>query len=279
MHARTLAVVALALAPSALAHEFWLLPDSFMVQPSDLVRARLFHGERFAGDIVARDDSMIERFEYVSPASPSPTPIRGLHGHPQSFLRPDQPGPGVLVYQTREYINVLPAERFEAYLIEEGLGEISSRRAAIGETGREGREAYIRCAKALIHVEASASDSSQSASADTGSVEAPTPIDSVVGLPCEIVLESFDRRAEGTALSVLVLFEGAPLADARLVAVAEARREDLIELRTDAEGRAWITADATGPWMFTTLHMTRTEGREDVDWKSYWASLTFSIEP
>jgi uncharacterized GH25 family protein len=131
----------------------------------------------------------------------------------------------------------------------------------------------------LIQVGAGPTDSPNSDDATRVEEADRTPLDSVIGLPCEIVLESCDRRPEGTAMSVLVFFEGAPLADARLIAVAQARPEDLIELRTDDEGRAWITADVAGAWMFTTLHMTRTEGRQDADWKSYWASVTFRIEP
>jgi uncharacterized GH25 family protein len=251
-----------ALAAAAGAHEFWIMPSDFAVQPGELVRVELFHGERFAGDLVVRNTAQIERFEMVWPgfAAAAPAEVRGMHERPTSFVRPEQPGSGVIVYQTSEYINLLPAEKFEHYLIEEGLHEISRRRAQLGETGSPGREAYVRCAKALVRV---------------GESEDPAA-DATAGLPLEIVLESGLRGSESEPIVARVLFEGAPISGLRVVAVAEGNPHELIELWTDAGGRVSLPAADTGPWLLTTLHMTRTVERDDVDWKSYWASLTFA---
>lgn len=264
--ARSVAPAALAaLASAAGAHEFWVMPSDFTVQPGELVRVELFHGERFAGDPVVRNTAQIERFVMVSPgaAQAPPAEVRGMHERPTSFVRPEHAGPGVIVYETSEYINLLPAEKFERYLQEEGLGEISRRRAELGETHAPGREAYVRCAKALVSVEGSGG-SAQSAS------------DAPAGLPLEIVLEQGAAAPASGPVVARVLFEGRPIAGLRVVAVHEASPGELIELATDAEGRVTFPAAAPGAWMLTTLHMTRTDERDDVDWKSYWASLTFA---
>ncbi|HZW10817.1 MAG TPA: DUF4198 domain-containing protein [Phycisphaerales bacterium] len=254
-----------AIASAAGAHEFWVMPSAFAAQPGGLIRVELYHGERFAGDLVARDDAKIRRFEVVWPgAEPeAPAEVRGMHGAGASFVRPANAGRGVIVYETGEYINLLPAERFEAYLREEGLGEISRRRAELGETGAPGREAYVRCAKALVVV----------GPGGEGGGAAP---DAPVGLPLEIVLEQGAGAPASGPVVASVLFEGRPLAGLRVVAVHEASTGELVELATDAEGRISFPAAASGAWMLTTIYMTRTDGREDVDWKSYWASLTFA---
>ncbi|MEZ6234718.1 MAG: DUF4198 domain-containing protein [Phycisphaerales bacterium] len=258
------------------AHEFWVQPDRFRVGVGGLVRVELHHGERFAGEVVPRDDTMIERFELV--AGDVATPVRGLHAMDQGFLRPASAGGATIVYETREFVNVLPADRFEAYLAEEGLEEISRRRADLGETGAIGREAYVRCAKALVTVEERGDDAGGAAASD-GRAEATVavPHDAPIGLPCEIVLLSCETANGGVAIRAEVLFEGEALGGVRVVAVAASAHEELIELETDEHGQVEFVAERGGPWLLTTLHMTRTDDRDDVDWKSYWASVAFEL--
>lgn len=255
MH-RLLAIVML-FAAHASAHEFWIMPDQLRLEPDTALRVQMFHGERFAGDVVLRNTPYIERFEYVSGAET--LPVLGRHARPNSFTRPKVAGSGVVVYQSGEALNVLPPARFEAYLAEEGLGEISRRRVELGETDQTGREAYIRCAKSLV-----------------GVGDAPVS-DRQVDLPLEIMIEQMPE-SETDQIVARVLFEGEPVPGLRLVAVSEARHDELIELETDEEGRIALTPSEGGPWMLTTLHMVRMDDRDDVDWLSYWSSITFQIE-
>lgn len=262
LRAVLLCVTAVALtAGHAGAHEFWISPSAYRVGSGDLVRVSLFHGERFAGDEVARNDPMIRR--YVILAGGTETDVRGMHGATTGFVRPDTAGQGVLVYETEEYINTLPAARFEAYLEEEGLGEISERRAALGESGAEGREAYVRCAKALVTV----GDSE-------GSVGEERP----VGLPYEIVVERAGGSGDGAVVARL-LFEGEAMPGRRVVAVCRDEPTRLHELEADEDGVVRFVPDRDGVWMLTSLHMERvSETRDDIDWKSYWASSTFLVQ-
>lgn len=259
-HAALLGIIAATLTASeALAHEFWLSPSTYRPDANGLVRVTLFHGERFAGDVVARDESMIKRFEYR--LGGSVTDVRGMHGATTSFMRPDGVGHAVVVYETEEYLHQLPAEKFEAYLLEEGLDEIRERRAALGESGTEGREAYVRCAKSLLAV--------GDAAPFTAEAEA-------VGLPLEIVIERIESSADGV-LEAQLLFGGEPLAGRRVVATSENNPGALVELEADASGRVRFVPDEGGPWMLTALHMERVTDRDDLDWKSYWASTTFAV--
>ncbi|MCC7387292.1 MAG: DUF4198 domain-containing protein [Phycisphaerales bacterium] len=246
---------ALLLAPSASAHEFWLLPSTFRCAPDSLLRVEMYHGERFNGELVARNTPQIARYELLQ--GDQTTEVKGLHASHTGLLRPSAPGPGIIVYESNEYINILEAPRFEAYLEEEGLTAIKAWREREGRSGEHGREAYVRCAKALVAV------------GDPGDA----PADHPVGLAYEIVL---DRAGVGDA-GATVLFGGVALEGARVVVVSQTDPSDLIELTTDEHGQIQFAPAPGGAWMITSLHMVQTTDREDVDWKSYWASLTFEL--
>lgn len=260
LHSALLCVTAVMLtAGETIAHEFWISPSTYRPAEGGLVRVSLFHGERFAGDVVARNDPMIKRFEFRT--GETVTDVRGMHGATTSFLRPEGISHGVLVYETGEYINPLPAKEFEAYLTEEGLDEISERRRALGETDADGREAYVRCAKSLLTVGA--------AGAFEGERQA-------AGLPLEIVVDEVDMSEKGEVVARL-LFAGEPLEGRRVVAVSENNPTALMELEADEDGVVRFVPDSGGAWMLTALHMERVSDRDDIDWKSYWASTTFAL--
>jgi uncharacterized GH25 family protein len=46
-------------------------------------------------------------------------------------------------------------------------------------------------------------------------------------------------------------------------------------VRTDASGKATFAIARPGDWMFRLVHAEPTTG--DVDWRTYWANLTFSL--
>jgi uncharacterized GH25 family protein len=252
----------------ASAHEFWVRPGDFTAVQGGLGRFYLMHGHRFEGEFVPRNEPYVERFELVD--ADGTQRIMGQHGQPTNVARFGEPGTSVVVYQSREVLSELGPERFAAYLEEQGLDDMARQRETQGETGTPGREVYVRCAKALVRVSA-------------GGETAPAGLaDRVAGLPLEIVLEPLDAAMAGQAARVRVLLDGQPLAGARVVAVSQAATnadpDAATILRTDEDGMASFDVDQAGPWMVTCLHMFRTEGRDDADWKSFWASLTFDID-
>jgi len=76
-------------------------------------------------------------------------------------------------------------------------------------------------------------------------------------------------------LPLRVLFEGKPLAHAKLVAQCEGDPGRELAARSDAEGRVRLRLDRPGRWMVKTVHMVRPPGVPDADWESLWASLSF----
>ncbi len=261
---RTLVVLVIVMiggARSAIAHEFWIQPSSYSVDANGLITVQTMHGERFAGDVVSRNESVIRRFELVQ-RDHDHLPVLGRHGGAQSFVRPGGNGACQIVFESEEIEHMLSASAFEAYLEEEKLDSIRAERRERGETDMQGREVYVRCAKTLINLGA-ATD-----------VQSDTP----VGLPLEIVVDDATTNETCGDLSAVVLFHGKPIEGLRVVAVSEADPEALIELVTDDAGRVQVSDISDGPWMFTALHMVRVDNRSDVQWKSYWASIALSVQ-
>lgn len=251
---RTLAACLVTLlAPLAAAHEFWLFPSTFQPEPGAAFAVTLNHGERLAGHTVPRDEANIKRFELRTNAS-EPSPVFGMSGGDRSYAKTAAPN-ATLVYETEWMTNILPATKFNAYLAEEGLAAIVEMRTKAGENHAEGRERYMRCAKALLGTNLT---------------------DSPVGLPCEIVLAD----PESDQIRASVLFQGKPLAGITVAAVSQADPGTLYRATTDAKGTVAFERTHTGPLLLTTLHMQRVPAEAvadaGVDWESYWASLAFN---
>lgn len=243
---------------AAAAHEFWVQPSSFFVETGGVLQVTLLNGERFVGEPVPRSNVQIERFEAISGGKASD--VRGIDQRTTSFVRTQRAGTTALVYQSREYRSVLGPDKFEAYLLEEGLEHIIEHRAALGEQDADGRETYVRCAKALIR---------------SGDASQPL-VDERAGLALEIIVQEEDH-GDVIRRTAVVLYNGEPMAGLRVVAVAKEQPEHLIGLETDAEGRVALPKSASGVWMLSTIHMVRTDERDDCDWKSYWASSVFEL--
>jgi len=255
-------VLAAALAGTAAAHDFWIRPSSFRPRPGDRVDVDLRVGEGFRGEAVARNPEKIERFVLVGRAGEE-KPIVGVDGKaPAGFLRAGASGLLWIAYRSRPSFVELPAEKFEAYLAEEGLERIIAERKERGESAKPGREAYARCAKSLIR---------------TGPGEGASAT-AVLGLPLELVPACDPSApAAGEPLVVQLLFRDHPVEGVLVVCASEREPEKEIRARTDADGRVCLAGVGEGVWLVRAVHMVRAGEGVDADWESYWASLTFEV--
>lgn len=259
------AAALLSVAAPAFAHDLWVQPSTFTPDRDELVQAQLFVGHHGDLEALPRIAARMARFEALG-ADGSARAILGREGKPPAGLwRPATDGVHTLVYQSHASYLELAAEKFEAYLEEEGLETALAERARRGESAQVGRESFSRCCKALAQVGASASG-----------------FDRVVGLPNELtaLTNPFEWKP-GEALLIELRTDGEPAADRQVEFQHLNDPDRYFILRTDAEGRVRFPAPQSGPWRVGSVHMRRSGemdgAREQGEWESYWATLTFEL--
>ena len=264
----------LAMASAGLAHEFWLQPARFRLTPGDAVNVRPLVGKNFQGAPWGNRASKILAFARYGPAPAdstnlAPTPGGALADTFRTAVAFARPGTHLVVLRSNLAFTELPAEQFTAYLREEGLELALHRRQERGQQAQPGREAYRRCAKALVQAGALAP-------------AADTAYRRVLGLPLELVPEQNPYRlAPGAALTVRVLRAGQPVRGAQ-VQMWEAQPEGLpakhFATYSNQNGRLLLRLAGPGPYLVATVDVAEAPMalRTRADWLSTWASLTFS---
>jgi uncharacterized GH25 family protein len=251
------ALAALVVAPTLLAHEFWIEPERFRPPAGSAVPVRLLVGQKFKGESQPYLPESFERFTLGD--ARGVRPVAGIPGDdPAASVTFSSPGLAILAYHSRRYpLTFDTLEEFERYVRTEGLEAILERHRALGKPTKMIRERYTRCAKALVAV---------------GDARG---ADRALGLPLELIAEANPYRlAPGAPLPVRLLYRGRPLAGALVIAMRKTAPEPRLEVRTDADGRARLALAGRGPWLVNAVHMFIPTDR-DSDWESYWASLTF----
>ena len=217
-----------------------------------------------------RDAQRIVRFAAISPTGE--TAIPGVDGtDPAGYLLLAAPGLVQLVYRSNHDSVVLDADKFQKYLGEEGLDKILALRAQRHESALPVKEIFSRCAKSLIEVGAAAGARGATAAAGTG-------FDRVLGLPFELVPEKNPYAlTPGKELPVTLLFDGKPLANAKVTAIQKGRAAEQVSARTDSQGKARLPLARGGIWLIKSVNMVPAPAGSGAQWESYWASLTFEL--
>jgi uncharacterized GH25 family protein len=244
----------------ARAHDFWVNPDSFVVSvgASTALSMQVGHGDaRRTSPIPSR---RILRFAAWTPAGE----VIDLRN--DGRLAPAEPGLHLLVLETdADAHSHLPADRFNAYVREEGLWPAADARAKQGATGRDAIERYRRVAKALV----------QAGAPGEGSQDLATKR---LGLPLEIVLAK--PPADDATLAAQVMFKGRPLARA-LVKLTDLDHDaqPAAAQVTDDEGRVRLRRPPPGHWLLNVVWTTPLDGDEGIDFDTIFSSLSFAIAP
>jgi len=255
-----LAMLCLLAARPALAHEFWIEPESFRPAPGAKVPVRLYVGQYFKGSSMPFLTGNFERF-YFSDARGAEN-FRGVLGDdPAATLATRAPG-RVWIMLRSTYFDLRydkPGE-FETFLAREGIDHLVPRE-------QRGKlpvlETYSRCAKSLLLA---------------GKPAPGAAPDRAFGLPLELIAETDPySTAASPEFRVKLLFRGAPLAGALVTAFNKVESDKRLETRTDASGRARLTLDRRGVWLVNAVHLFPAEKKSNAQWESMWASLTFEL--
>jgi uncharacterized GH25 family protein len=260
-----LALTTLGAAPAE-AHDNWIEVEPFFSSAAGEAKVYLFTGEQFheAEPIAVRRRDRYSKFEVLR---------AGGRRDATADLREDQQplaalkvsgkkaGTFVLALDAAPKDIEIAAEKFQGYLLEERLIDALMWRAGTGKEDSPGRERYSRSMKAILQV------------GPKLDVVATQP----TGQDIEIVpmVHPYSLSA-GSTLEVQVLFHGKPLAG-RAITAANRYKSDISKktARTDVNGKASFVIPRSGDWMFRLVHMEPASG--DVDFRSYWANLTFSL--
>src|SRR5262245_12042344 len=244
------------------AHDFWIEPRAFQTKPGALLGLHLMVGERMLGDPIPRDTVGIERFVVTHGSQEQPVPGRE-GGDPAGVLRVDGTGLLIVGYHSKPHAIELTADKFEKYLGEEGLDAVQAILARMKKRPTVAREQFSRCAKSLL------------SSGDTSSAQR----DRALGLPLELIAERnpYAGAAE-QEFPVTLLYRGKPLRDALVIAINRDDPEGRLRSRTNSDGRVSFRLPRGGVWLIKAVHMIPAEAGRDVDWESFWASLTFELQ-
>ena len=248
---------------NALAHDFWIEPQTFRPMVGEPVPIVLRVGEDFTGT----SQPLIPQW-FSDYAATGPTGIQPVFGNigddPAGGFIPDADGNWVIGYRSTQAFVEIEPEKFKDYLLKEGLDWVIDAREKLGQSGDNARELYSRCAKSLILAD---------------DVEAEGGFDTVLGYRLELIPEKDPHTLKpGMELPVRLVYENQPLADILIVAFTAENPTDQQQLRTDADGGVLIKLDSDGTWLIKGVHIIALpETEERADWESFWASLTFQL--
>ncbi len=251
--------MALSGAPPLLAHDVWIEPSSYLPAPGQLVGVRLRVGQDLVGDPIPRIPALVNQFVVEDAGGRRPV-VGRPDADPAGLLRVARPGLHIVGYFSHPSRIELPADKFNAYLVAEGLDAVTAQRARRNETGASARELYSRCAKSLLLV------------GPPGQAQG----DRALGFPLELVAERNPYTlGAGQDFPVRLSYQGQPLAGALVVAMNSLNPDAKQAVRTDAKGRVRLRLRPGGMWLVKAVHMVAAPAGADAEWESFWASLTF----
>ena len=252
---------ALSLSPFAAAHEFWLWPSPFSIPAGGATSLSMQVGEYFEGEHIALTPWHAAGIR-IHAQGERPAGVAMRSEPPSLHMTFPHSGTHVVTFDSAPSMLTLSADKFHAYLHEEGLDAIIRQRERDGTAETPGRERYRRHTKALVRV----------GRADGGFA-------SRTGQRLEILpLANPLSASPGDTIGFRLLFDDKPLPDALVKAWHRKGGQTVtVRARSDAEGRIRMTLPYTGPWMISTVHMVPATGTPEADWDSFWGNLTFEL--
>lgn len=256
--------LALLVPAGLMAHDLYLMPDRFQINPGDSVTFSIHNGDDFPE---AKSRVVLERLRnpalHARDAAPA-LPAFQMEGvHAISTIQAARAGHLVLTVETEARVEAMNAKDFLDYLKEENLSQVIEAREKQGEAGKEAKERYSKFAKTIVRV-----------GEGDGSFNQP------VGLPIELVPEKDPLSLKrGEPLPMRLLFRGSPATGIAVIgARTQASGSTAIATigQTDAEGRIAIPVTEPGKWRLHAIYMERLKDPA-ADWESFWATLTFEV--
>ena len=249
---------------AASAHEFWIEPLAYRIQPGEEIKADLKVGQKFNGSSYPYRPSQIERFDLVQNGSVSEVTARIGDNPALGMIVPDD-GLVVVVHETADNkLTYTEFHKFEKFVAHKAFPNLIEEHDKRGITREKFVETYRRYAKALVAVgDAQGSD---------------TP----VGMKTEIVALANPYTTKLDEMPVQVLLDGAPRANAQVELFEKSPGNAVIITlhTTDADGKAVVPVKQGHSYLVDAVWAEALPNSDPADgpvWKTHWAALTFEI--
>lgn len=257
-------VSVLVVTPALAAHDLFLKPFRFFVEPNAEARVRVLNGT-FEKSENAVAKNRVRDLSVVGPQGRfrADTTAWADAGDTSIFtFRTGSPGTYLVGASTLPRALRLDAKQFNEYLESDGVVDMLEARRRAGEMNKASNERYSKHVKTIV----------QAGDARTGG------FDTVLGYPAELVpLENPYAVKVGGTLRVRTLVDGKPVV--RQLVVAGGRtptgaRLPVQNVRSDSTGVARVRLGSRGYWYIKFIHMVPVAG-DTINYESKWATLTF----
>lgn len=256
-----LAVAVSAVAATVSAHDFWLVPDMFAVPASGEIVVKGQTSSAFPTTLSAVTPDRVTEARVIGAADDER--ITALSTHDNSLIlkhRPKTPGQKVVAVAVGWRHVKETADSFRKYLVAEGAEDALARFERSGQLPKSDIiRRYAKYGKTVVEVG-----------------DGPRAFERVAGQPLEF-MPMADPATAGQ-LQVRLMFQGKPLAGARVHAGAASRDGKPVKdvtLTTSSDGIVSLPA-GTGLWNARTIHVVPAPAGADAQWDVHWATFVYS---
>lgn len=249
---------------SLYAHDLWLVPERFQIQPGKQLLISANTGMDFPKSLSAVTPDRLSRFTVTGKTGEKSIRDFQIVGNSLTArLEFKETGTYIVATTLKPKEIRLTAEEFNEYLLSDGITDIYELRKKEGLLGKDAVEYYSKYAKTLVQV---------GDSIDT------TPL-KPLGLVIEIVpAQNPYSLKKGDTLEVKVIYRGEPLPETEVAWSYPGKGEEFAgSTRTDSIGNALIPLEKSGPYVIRLAYMEWVK-KPSHEWSSYWASLTFEVK-
>jgi uncharacterized GH25 family protein len=246
----------------ALAHEFWLEPQQYIFSRTEEINIRFKVGEVFTGENWKGNREKVNELKlyYADIVDDLSNALTEDEGDSLQFSIHED-GTAMVVFNNTNSFIELEAEKFNAYLAEDGLQSAIDYRQQQNETDSMGRELYQRSVKTIVQV---------------GALKT-TVYKKQTNLPIDIIPLSHPYQLkDGDTLTVKVLFKGEPLVNTKIRTWHKLPGNVTnTSLMSDEKGEISFPVSTSGEWMLSCVTMFRLTSDPHAQWQSYWGSVTW----
>lgn len=247
-----------------IAHEFWLQPEKFIYKRGDNINIRFWVGEDFDGSNWSGNRNKVTSLQlYLGDITDDLSGQLSDEKGDSLQLAVFDEGTAMVAFNSTNSFIQLDADKFNAYLKEDGLQNTIDYRMAHNETDSAGKEFYQRSVKTLIQVG-----------------DAKDNISHITGLPLDIIpLTNPYRLKNNDTLTIRAFFNKQILANQLMNVWQRVEgKTSRQEYRTNENGEFSFVISSTGKWMVSTVKMIHLDNDPQANWQSYWGSCIWGYE-